>query len=162
MRKSLFSQPFQNNQISGRLNTIMTFTKAFFAIFAVLFTHVIAIVFGLYGMWHWFDIPMHFSGGFAMGLMALAIWHQGVDEVRFKGWLAKHLKWWLVPLFVIGFVSFIGISWELYEFVMDNFFTRVINGAYQVVRQPSLADTMLDFVLDLSGGALALIFLKRK
>ncbi|MFH1766994.1 MAG: hypothetical protein ABH826_02790 [Patescibacteria group bacterium] len=136
----------------------MTFTKAFIAIFCVLFVHAVAIIFHLYGLWHWFDIPMHYSGGLTMGLLGLAIWQQGIAEVKFKGWLAKHLEWWLVPLFLIGFVAFVGIGWEMYEFVMDQWFTEVIDGVYQFLRQPSLADTMLDFAMDLLGGASVAVF----
>ncbi len=129
----------------------MTLIKAFFAIIAVLFAHALAIVFHLYGLWHWLDIPMHFAGGLAMGLLALALWQEGIVEVRFKGWLAKHLEWWLVPLFIFGFVALVGVAWEIYEYVMDNYFTAVIDGVYQIVRQPSLADTMFDLVMDLLG-----------
>ena len=122
---------------------------------AVIVVHAVAVAFGLYGVWHWFDIPMHFTGGFAMGALGLAIWKEGIEEVRFKGWMAKHLKWWLVPLFVVGFVSTIGILWEIQEFVLDVLVTG------HPLRQPSIADTMADFALDLVGGATALIFYRK-
>lgn len=140
----------------------MTFQKAFAAIFTVLFVHGLAIVFSLYGLWKWFDIPMHFAGGFAIGLLALAIWQQGISEVKFKGWFARHLEWWIVPLFVVGFVSFVGIGWEMYEYVMDQWFTAVIDGVYRMVRQPSISDTMFDFAMDILGGLTALVFYRRK
>lgn len=138
---------------------IMTFTKAIFAIICVLFTHAIALVFGLYGLWHWFDILMHFGGGLSIGLLALAIWQQGIDEVIFKGWFVKHFKWWLVPIFVIGFVSFVGICWEVFEFVMDLSF---LGNLYSVASQSSIADTMLDLVMDLIGASVSLLFYSRK
>lgn len=140
----------------------MTLQKAFLAIFIVLFVHGIAIVFSLYGILKWFDIPMHFAGGLAIGLLALAIWQQGVADVKFKGWFARQLEWWIVPLFLVGFVSFVSIGWEIYEFIMDQWFTDVINGMYRISRQPSVADTMLDFTMDILGGLIALIFYRKR
>ena len=84
-----------------------------------------------------------------MGAFGLALWHQGIEEVRFKSVLHRHLSIWLVPLFVIGFVALIGVAWEMHEFVLD----LAIGGP---IRQEGLADTMADLFNDLSGGILAL------
>lgn len=132
----------------------MTFTKAILITCFVLLLHAIGILFGLYGFVDWYDIPLHFGGGFAMGALGLAIWQQGIHEVRFKKRLERHLSLWLVPLFVIGFVSFISIGWEVHEYILDEVFTGAI-------RQPGIADTMYDFVFDLSGGLVALLIFYR-
>lgn len=139
----------------------MTFTKAVWIILVVLGFHAAGLVFGLYGAWELYDVPMHFGGGFAMGALALAIWYQGIEDVHFKGRMARHLAPWLVPLFVLGFVSFIGIGWELLEFVLDQLFPVMTQGTEGGMRQVSLDDTMLDFVMDLLGGATALILFYR-
>ena len=128
----------------------MTFRFAIGLIIAVLVFNLIGNVFGLYEMWSWYDMPMHFSGGLAMGAFALALWHEGVEDVRFKGWLAKHLKWWLVPMFVIGFVALVATVWEFHEFILDYALNQ------QFTRQPSIGDTMIDFFLGLLGAAATL------
>jgi hypothetical protein len=128
----------------------MTFTKAIGITFFILVLHAIGIVFGLYSVLHWYDIPLHFGGGLAMGALGLAIWQQGIHEVHFQKRLEKHLSPWLVPLFVLGFVSLISIGWEIHEYVFDQLFTGQI-------RQPGVGDTMYDFVFDLSGGLVSLI-----
>ncbi|MFH1611099.1 MAG: hypothetical protein ABIA83_00655, partial [Patescibacteria group bacterium] len=103
----------------------MTIKKAFLIIGIVLAFHALGLIFNLYEVFGWYDIPMHLGGGLAMGALGLAIWNEGVEEVKFKGWFQKHLKWWLVPFIVIGFVSLIGILWELHEFVLDQVFPPV-------------------------------------
>lgn len=135
----------------------MNFTRALFLTLVVLFFHAIALIFNLYGLLHWFDIPMHFAGGLAMGSLGIAIWQEGIHEVKFKGWLKQHLEWWFVPLFVVSFAALIGVGWEIFEFILDQFFTGSIDGVYQTLRQPSVADTMLDLLLDLVGGASAVV-----
>lgn len=135
----------------------MNFNRALIIIGLVLIAHVVAMLFGLYGAWHWFDIPMHFGGGLAAGALGLAIWNEGVENVTFKGRLAKHLKWWLVPLFALGITSIIGIGWEIHEFILDQLFTDQMNTVYQTMRQPSIMDTMGDFLNDLLGGTAAIL-----
>lgn len=132
----------------------MNFTKAIIAIIAVFGFNVFAGAVGLYDAWHWLDIIMHFLGGFAMGMLGLALWMAAVEDIRFKKNFLHKLRWWLIPLFVLGFVAIIGIAWEWYEFLFDIWFDDII-------RQPSLGDTMADFLLDLLGGFAAVLVFHR-
>ncbi|EKD33486.1 MAG: hypothetical protein ACD_76C00018G0002 [uncultured bacterium] len=132
----------------------MNFRKAGAIILAVLFFHALGLIAGLYSFWDWYDVPMHFGGGLAMGALGIALWQEGIDGIRFKGRLARHLEWWLVPVFVLGFVSSISIGWEFHEFLLD----QVSLG----VRQPSVADTMADFFFDGAGGIAALFIWSKK
>lgn len=129
----------------------MTFKRAFFIIGIVLFLHAIGLVFHLYWLFPWYDIPLHIGGGIAMGAVGLALWHQGIDRVTFKKRLERHLSPWLIPLFVIGFVAIIGIVWEMHEYLLD----IAIGG---IARQPGVGDTMADFFNDLAGGLIAVTF----
>lgn len=138
----------------------MTWRKAFSIIGLVLLAHAAGLIGNLYGIFEWYDIPMHWAGGFAMGALGLAIWYEGVEDIRYKKSFEKHLKWWLVPGIVLGFVALIGILWELHEYLLDAFMGPVI-GTIATYRQPDLADTMMDFVLDLFGGAVAIILFHR-
>ncbi len=130
--------------------------KAWLIIGIVLLAHAIGLVFDLYELIEWYDVPMHAGGGFAMGALGLAIWNEGIEEVRFKGALQRHLKWWLVPGIVLGFVALVGVLWEVHEWLLDEF----VGGG--TLRQPDVADTMADFIFDLLGGIAALAIWRRK
>ena len=127
----------------------MTLRLAVLLIAAVFGLNLVGNAFGLYSLWPWYDMPMHFLGGCAMGAFALGLWNEGIEEVRFKGWLSRHLKWWLVPLFVLGFVALVATLWEFHEFILD----YVLHQAF--TRQPSIGDTMVDFFLGLFGAMVA-------
>ncbi|MFH1631562.1 MAG: hypothetical protein ABIA47_00865 [bacterium] len=129
----------------------MTWNKAFFIIALVLVAHAMGIIFDLYNYISWYDIPMHFGGGFAAGALGLAIWQQGIEEIKFKGRLQRHLRWWLVPLFALGIVAIISVAWEFHEFLLDELLTD------KNLRQLGLADTMGDYFFDMTGGVFALI-----
>ena len=135
----------------------MTIKKAIFITLLVILAHAVGLLFNLYEVLHWYDIPMHIGGGFAMGALGLAIWNEGVEDVTFRGWFENHLKWWLVPGVVLGFVAFIGVLWELHEWLMDVFLPMA-----GTPRQPDVPDTMMDFVFDLLGGIVALLIWRRK
>jgi len=130
--------------------------KAGVVIGIVLVLHAAGLAFDLYGVFDWYDIPMHIGGGVAMGALALAIWHEGIEDVKFKGALQRHLKWWFIPAMVLGFVAFIGVLWELHEWALDLIWPT------ESLRQPNLPDTMLDFINDLLGGIIALLIWKKK
>lgn len=133
----------------------MNFPKALIITAIVLVFHGLGLLFHLYDLWAWYDIPLHFGGGLAMAALGLALWQEGISGVTFKGVLARHLDWWLVPLFVIGFVSLISVLWEMHEFLLD----VILRDA---VRQPDVPDTMADFFNDLSGGLIAIAFFYRR
>lgn len=130
---------------------------AVFAIVVVLVFHAAGMVW-LYGAWHKYDMLMHFAGGAAMGLLAMALWDMLVKDVTFK-----IRKPWLKPLFfvccLVGFTAVIGIGWEWFEFAFDMFILPV-RGRWGIA-QPSIADTMADLFLDLSG-ALFVALLRKK
>lgn len=128
----------------------MTFKRASVITGIVLLFHGIGLLFHLYWVFPWYDIPLHFGGGLAMGAFGIALWHQGIEHVTFKTMLERHLSPWLVPLFVIGFVALIGVLWEMHEFLLD----VAIGG---VARQADVADTMADLFNDIAGGLLALL-----
>ncbi|PIX61921.1 hypothetical protein CO057_04270 [Candidatus Uhrbacteria bacterium CG_4_9_14_0_2_um_filter_41_50] len=138
----------------------MNIKKAILLIITVLLFHALGLVWG-YEMFDWYDIPMHIGGGLAMGALGLAIWNEGIEDIKFKGSLKKHIKWWLIPFVVLGFVSFIGILWELHEYIFDQLFPIQI-GDFTSWRQPDLTDTMMDLLNDLIGGVASLIIWKNK
>jgi hypothetical protein len=130
----------------------MSFLRSICAIALVLVAHALGMI-GVYWLYYWYDIPVHFLGGLAAGVLGFDIWYFFVSELQVK---KRWMRPWMIRfMFTMGIVSIIGIGWELHEFVLD--FARSIVHGVKIVRQPSIADTMLDFVMDLSGGFVAYV-----
>jgi len=128
------------------------FKRAFFAILGVLVIHGALIVTGGYRI-NQIDVPMHLMGGFAMGLLGLAIHHAVASKYH-----TTHFPAWYHYLFVVGFAMLIGIAWEFHEYIMDH----TINTWYNLpFSQPSLADTMKDFLMDWIGASVAFTLFKK-
>ena len=132
----------------------MRFKTAFYGILAVIVVHILSIIFNFYGFWSSFDIPMHFAGGFVIGMLGIAIHHAVTDKHHFK-----NLPAWYHYLFVLGFVILIGVAWEFHEYLIDN----TIGLWYGwLPTQPSIGDTMLDLLLDGAGALVAVRIFKEK
>ena len=100
----------------------------------------------LYWELPWLDIPMHFLGGFWLGLGALWLYYLSgsfkniSDDHRRKGYA-------LFLSFASAFV--LGNVWEIYEFGMDLIADRA--------SQYDMLDTLSDLFLDVLGGTLAAV-----
>jgi hypothetical protein len=92
-----------------------------------------------YTIWY-FDIIMHFLGGYWVGL------------------LAAYLFAWDAPtapsvLKILGFVLLVGVGWEFFEIFSDKIAS---------VNYFFLSDTLSDILFDFLGGTGALLFLFKK
>jgi len=85
----------------------------------------------------WFDILMHFLGGFWLGLVFLWIFYKDLSNLSLK-------KDTFIKI-ILG-VLFIGFGWEMYEIVVNDIFAK---------NTFDLFDTSLDMVCDLTGGVVA-------
>lgn len=117
----------------------------------VLAIHVLGTIAGWYETWWWFDIPMHFLGGFAIAVTVGAI----LDYFQTKGQFEATWK----PLYFAILLMFVGTAaaiWELMEFSFDFFLHTSM--------QPTILDTMKDICMGFIGGGLSalLIILKKK
>jgi len=81
-------------------------------------------------------MPMHFLGGFWLGLAL--IWLFSVKELSFK----------IIFKIILG-VFFIGILWELFEISIDKTITQ---------NPFNILDTISDMCFDLAGGAFSIIY----
>ncbi len=119
-----------------------------------LMTFMIFFIFGLnflamklywYSSIWWFDMPMHFLGGFFIGLLGMYLFSpcQGGVPERRGGEILK------LSLFIL----LIGISWEIFEIIVHNAITH---------ESFNLLDTASDVFFDLSGGLSAIIYICRK
>ena len=139
---------------------MVTFTRAWTVIFMVLAVHGLAISSGWYEYNKWFDIPMHFAGGFAIGLLALAGLEAWIEKVTFK----KSLKPWaqiaVAAVAVMGAAAIVGIVWEWYEFIFDNL--AVMYSLEIRPAQMTIGDTLADLAFDLIGALAAFTLFRRR
>jgi hypothetical protein len=120
----------------------MTSTVAIKAIFAVLFVHAILLFTDGYYLIPGIDGPMHFAGGFVMGMLGLAVSHTA----------STHSSRRFTFLFVVSFTALIAVLWEFHEYLLDHTLTIWMHWPQS---QVSLRDTMADLLLGLTGGLLA-------
>ena len=116
-----------------------------------LLIHIIVLMFFIFltdkaaGKFYWynsiwyFDMIMHFLGGVWVGLFF--IYTLSVDEASLK-------SLWRVVLLTL----LIGVSWEVYEFVVNNMIGRV---------PFDILDTLSDIFWDVAGGLVSLFYFSK-
>ncbi len=142
---------------------MIRFQHAFLAVGAVLGVHVIALATDGYHAISWFDVPMHFFGGYAMALLGLALWGWIMShiEIRMKTLASSpYARLLLEGIFVVGFAMLVGVAWEWYEFLFDQFATSFVQKFG--VAQMGLPDTMDDLLNDTVGAVTAWAFWRSK
>jgi hypothetical protein len=132
----------------------VSFKIAIYSIIGVLVLHAVLLTSGAYEILPNIDILMHLLGGFSMGLLGMAIHH----SVASKHHTMKSPIWYHY-CFVVGFAMLIGVAWEFHEYILDN----TVHIWYNFpITQPSLADTMADFLNDWIGASVAFFWLKKR
>jgi hypothetical protein len=129
-------------------------------IVVILLVHVGAIASGWYEYNKWFDIPMHFMGGAAIAVLALATWNAVIQKITYQKSLKPFWSSVVYAVGILGIVALVGIAWEWYEFIFDSV---MINYSQEFrPAQMSLGDTMADFFFDLLGGLLAFTLFRNR
>jgi hypothetical protein len=131
------------------VSIVPTFRKSLFRRVAVLMFVIVvlnttATLFYWYSTIWWFDIPMHFLGGFFVSLLAAWVFSTYIP----LSLQPKTVKEWILLILIAVFI--VGVLWEAYELVVDSF-TRA--GEYGYL------DGTSDMFNDLAGGMLGLISL---
>lgn len=119
-------------------------------IFASLF---LGEVHGYYTRFWWWDIVLHTSSGFLLGILGFLLVYilNETDKIDIN------MKPGFVALFAFVFAVAIGALWEIFEFIMDVVFG--MNMQKEMLGDPSgLTDTMWDLIVD-SIGALVISIL---
>ncbi|MCU0660251.1 MAG: hypothetical protein MUD00_01380 [Candidatus Pacebacteria bacterium] len=106
-----------------------------------------AMTFYWYGAIWWFDMLMHFLGGFWLGLSAIWVYFYRGKTPRQDMSFRKAL---LISLVAI---AAFGVSWEFFEFGIDRLITFAPH---------NWLDTTSDIFFDLAGGIVAALLLVRK
>lgn len=127
----------------------MFFQKPFFKEFfltsiVIAVLHYISLKYYLYWTVYWFDILMHFLGGFLIAIFVVFILYSYSD---FKS-LKKH-KIFLAAL-IIGATLSVGLGWELWEIFVG--FTNTLK---------DLNDTIIDIIMDVLGSIFAIWYSRK-
>lgn len=92
-----------------------------------------------YSIWY-FDMIMHFLGGFWLGLVYLYFFSP-------RGSFSKSI------LQASLFVLLLGLGWEVFEFLVNNY---IAQNPFDII------DTTSDIFFDLAGGVLAILYCFKK
>lgn len=112
-------------------------------VFASLF---LGEVRGYYTRFWWWDIALHASSGFLLGILGFVLVHVMNEAER----IDMHMKPGFVAFFAFVFAVAVGALWEIFEFSMDYFFGMNMQKA--MLGDPSgLTDTMWDLIVDTLG-----------
>ncbi len=113
-------------------------------IFAALF---LGEVHGYYTLFWWWDLVLHSSSGFLLGIAGFLLVYLLNEEKR----VHIKMKPGFVALFAFVFAVSIGVLWEIVEFGLDSTLGLQMQKA-------SLVDTMWDLIVDsLGAGVVAII-----
>jgi len=114
--------------------------RLIYLIFSIFLLNYLAMKFYWYSSIWYFDMPMHFLGGFWLGLAIL--WFFKIKEISSV----------LILKIILG-VLFIGILWEFFEVIVNNYTTQNLF---------NLLDTLSDLSFDVSGGMFAMLYFFKK
>ncbi|PIT92379.1 MAG: hypothetical protein COU08_02645 [Candidatus Harrisonbacteria bacterium CG10_big_fil_rev_8_21_14_0_10_42_17] len=119
------------------------------AIFSLLLIlHALAVATGWYRVISWYDIVLHYIGGFFSAIFFFYIF----GNTRCKQYANFLENKWVTLVLTVSFVALIGVLWEVFEFSFDH----LIAARYGIdMSQLGLVDTMGDLVVDLLGGLAA-------
>jgi hypothetical protein len=124
---------------------LLSFLLIFIFLLDVL--HFIALQFYLYWAVWWFDVLMHFLGGFWVGLAALwLIFLSGYTKYNVSDFSAKSIF-----LTTLSSVIIIGALWEFFELAVG----VPVVGNYA-------SDTFTDLVIGMLGATCASVFFNKK
>jgi len=112
-------------------------------VFASLF---LGEVRGYYTRFWWWDIALHTTSGFLLGIIGFLLVHVMNEAER----IHVHMKPGFVAFFAFLFALGMGTIWEIFEFTMDSMFG--MNMQKPMLGDPSgLTDTMWDLIVDAIG-----------
>jgi len=110
---------------------------------SILTNDVLGELFNLYVTSFLFDRVQHIFGTYSLTLWSFFIIQQFVQM--------KFIQKKLIIIFFIILSTSLGTFYEIFEFLQDELFKPVVKN------QPSLLDTDLDLISDVTGGIIALI-----
>ncbi|MFH1402562.1 MAG: hypothetical protein ABIG87_02985 [Patescibacteria group bacterium] len=120
-------------------------------IYAIFILDLFATRYSLYFRFWWFDIMMHFLGGFWIATASYYFFY--FSDFQFRLWLSAFKKLtekYSALALTLASIILVGVCWELFEYVI---------GA--VPKTGYALDTGLDLVMDLIGWSGACLFFSK-
>lgn len=114
-------------------------TSAYLIVLLFLFNYIAVKLYWYNSIWY-FDMFMHFLGGFWLGLIFLWL-------LSFKN-SSVQISWKLVYKVFLGVLLF-GVLWEVFEIIFNNY---IAGNPFIVL------DTISDIFFDLTGGTFAVFY----
>jgi len=111
-------------------------------VYLIFILDIVANQYFLYWRFWWFDIVMHFLGGFWIALLSYYLFFLSNYFTK----ISKKVSVFAVSLTI---VLVIGILWEAFEYIMK----------VSIQQSNYILDTSLDLLMDTSGWLVAYIFL---
>ncbi len=106
-----------------------------------------------YLKYSWWDLFLHGGNSLLLGLAGFILAYGLLLTSRITA------KPFFIALFSLSFAVFIGVLWEIFEFLMDYFFGFTM-------QKSGLVDTMTDLMMDVAGGFvisfLGFLYMKKK
>lgn len=121
--------------------------------FLFLLAYFLVIFTPLDRVFWWYDDVMHMIGGIWAAFFSVSVF----AEWQKRGLISFQSRFVYV-FCVIAFVFMIGVVWEWYEVVRDEYFIR----RYGNPRQMELLDTLGDLMSDVTGAALFLVWHQKR
>lgn len=119
---------------------IIKYTAILFSVLAII--NLLSMKFFWYQAIWWFDMPMHFIGGFTTLLLLTYIFY---EKIQFD-----FLFYRKIILLMLGAVL-VGLLWEVFEYVFNNIIAGV---------EWDIVDTSADLFWDTFGAFCALVFIR--
>ena len=116
--------------------------------FGVYFLNFLAGKMSWYWIMWWFDMPMHFFGGFLSAVLIFLFFYK-----RLRALDAVHSE--RAFLFIMLGILALGLVWELHEVIVE----RAIPAGMDIV---SFVDSISDLFFDMAGGLLAYLLVWRR
>ncbi len=122
--------------------------ELFFSSVIVACLHLLALIYHLYWTIDWYDIPMHFLGGFTIGILAVFIFFTSLYIPSTSKLKDNRV---ILFMFTIGFTLIVGLAWEVWElfFRLTDVFTDQL-------------DTVVDLVMDFCGSVTAFLYVNKR
>ena len=124
----------------------MNTKQAFIALVTIFFINALGLYYGWYRNFFWFDMTLHFLGGFFMAmLLSIYLKDYFIGSSKIKN-----------TLIVLGVVSFMGIAWEFTEYLANTILSPLIYDqlAIKTYFMGDLDDTINDLLMDILGAGL--------
>lgn len=121
----------------------------FFPIAVFVFNQGVLLPLDLYTLFSWLDIPMHLFGGMSIGASSVFLLRYLQERSLLGKIVGRRVIFW-----VMGWVGFAALMWELYEFTFDYFFHTAM--------QLGPADIAGDLFFGLLGGYIGGWYLVRQ